>query len=64
MDGQNRKKNVVRNYNHPDGKIEAIVDICHEHKTDYAIPIAIKIGEHEDEANFLKIVVDYLLEPS
>lgn len=49
MDGQKRKKNAVRNYKHPDGKTEALIDVCHEHKTDYAIPIAVKICEQEDD---------------
>lgn len=49
MNGQNRKGNVVRNYKHPDGKTEALIDVCHDHKTDYAIPIAEKISEQEDK---------------
>ncbi|HPM11591.1 MAG TPA: AAA family ATPase [Paludibacter sp.] len=57
MDGQNRNKNVVRNYNHPEGRTEALIDVCHEHKTDYAIPIARRISEQENgEKRFPPII--------
>lgn len=49
MNGQKGKKGVVRNYEHPNGRIGALIDLCHEHKTDYAIPIAIKISESKCE---------------
>lgn len=61
MDGQKRKKGVVRNYKHPDGKTEALFDVCHEHKTDYAIPIAVRISEQEDKEKRLPPKIKMLL---
>jgi putative ATP-dependent endonuclease of OLD family len=48
MDGQRRKKGSVRNYKRENGKTEALIDICHEHKTDFALPIAKKIVKETD----------------
>jgi putative ATP-dependent endonuclease of OLD family len=48
MDGQRRKKDIVRDYKHENGQTEALIDICHEHKTDFALPIARKIVEETD----------------
>lgn len=61
MHGQNRKKNVVRNYKHSGGRTEALIDVCHEHKTDYAIPIAVRISEQEDDEKKFPPIVKELL---
>lgn len=43
MNGQKRKGGSVRDYRIASGRNEALIDLCHEHKTEYALPVAKKI---------------------
>lgn len=43
MHGKPKKKKLIRDYLHPNGSIDALIDLCHENKTEYALPIAKKI---------------------
>lgn len=43
MQGKRRKGGGTRNYNHENGRIEALNDLCFEGKTKYALPVAHKI---------------------
>lgn len=43
MNGQKKKGGTVRDYNHENGRTEALTDLCHEHKADYALPVAKKL---------------------
>lgn len=40
MQGQKRKGSIIRDYNHVNGRTEALTDLCHEGKTEYALPVA------------------------
>ena len=54
--GQNRKekiakklsKSIIRDYTIPDGRIDALVDLCLDNKTEYALPVAKKIVTRMD----------------
>lgn len=43
MQGQMRKGGIPRDYNHENGHTEALTDLCHGGKTEYALPVAKKI---------------------
>ncbi|MDR1581421.1 MAG: AAA family ATPase [Synergistaceae bacterium] len=43
--GQKRKGGIVRDYSQEDGRTKALIDLCHEHKADYALPVATKLVE-------------------
>lgn len=45
MDGQKRKGGVTRAYTNASGRNNALIDLCHERKTEYALPVAKKIIE-------------------
>lgn len=48
MQGQKRKKGIVRDYSQENGNMLALVDLCLEHKTEYALPVAKKISTISD----------------
>lgn len=48
MNGQKRKGNGIRNYSEKNGQHDALVDLCHENKTCYALPVAKKIIGNSD----------------
>ena len=58
--GQRRKGGIVRNYQNSAGRIEALKDICHERKTEYAIPVAKKLVGQEDKAQRIPKKVEQL----
>ncbi len=43
MQGQKRKGGLIRNYDHANGRTEALTDLCHGGKTEYALPVAKKL---------------------
>jgi len=43
MQGQKRKGGIIRDYNHVNGRTEALTDLCHGGKTEYALPVAQKL---------------------
>lgn len=43
MQGQKRKGGIIRNYYHENGRTEALTDLCHGGKTEYALPVAQKL---------------------
>jgi putative ATP-dependent endonuclease of OLD family len=43
LDGQKRKGGTIRNYTHESGRRDALSDLCHERKTEYALPVARKL---------------------
>lgn len=43
MNGQKRKGGIVRNYDHENGRVDALTDLCHGGKTEYALPVAKKL---------------------
>ena len=45
MDRKKRKGGVIRNYTVASGRENALIDLCHENKTEYALPVAKKIVE-------------------
>jgi putative ATP-dependent endonuclease of OLD family len=45
MNGKKQKGGVIRDYKHEGGRQKALVDLCHEHKADYALPVANKLIE-------------------
>ena len=45
MNGKKRKGGFIRNYTDAAGRESALIDLCHENKTDYALPVAKKIVE-------------------
>lgn len=45
MNGQKRKGGVIRNYTDASGRKNALIDLYHENKTEYAFPVAKKIVE-------------------
>lgn len=45
MNGQKRKGGVTRDYTNASGRNDALIDLCHERKTEYALPVAKKIIE-------------------
>jgi len=46
--GQKRKGGITRNYNHANGRVEALTDLCHKGKTEYALPVAQKLVSQAD----------------
>ena len=40
---QKGKGGIARNYDGDDGRKTALIDLCHDHKTEYALPVAQKI---------------------
>jgi len=61
MDGQKRKGNSIRNYSQENGQHDALVDLCHEGKTCYALPVAKEIIENTDRAKRIPPKVKELL---
>lgn len=45
MNGQKRKGGSTRDYTNASGRNDALIDLCHERKTEYALPVAKKIIE-------------------
>jgi putative ATP-dependent endonuclease of OLD family len=43
MQGQKRKGGIIRDYNHLNGRTEALTDLCHGGKTEYALPVSQKL---------------------
>jgi putative ATP-dependent endonuclease of OLD family len=49
MQGEKRKKGIIRDYNVPSGRTDPLTDLCLEHKTDYALPVSRKIVTQPDK---------------
>lgn len=45
MNGKNRKGGGARDYTNEVGRNNALIDLCHERKTEYALPVAKKLIE-------------------
>jgi putative ATP-dependent endonuclease of OLD family len=45
MNGQKRKGGSVKDYSQDEGRSQALIDLCHEHKADYALAVANKLVE-------------------
>lgn len=61
MNGQKSKGNNIRNYIQENGQHDALVDLCHEGKTCYALPVAKKIIENTDQTKRIPPKVKELL---
>ena len=61
MNGKKRKGGSVRDYYRADGTRDALVDLCHEHKTEYALPIAKKLIRIPDKDKRIPTKVKELL---
>jgi putative ATP-dependent endonuclease of OLD family len=61
MNGQKRKGGGVRDYTQANGKHCALIDLCHEHKTDYALPVAKKLIEKAEQGKKVPPKIEALL---
>jgi putative ATP-dependent endonuclease of OLD family len=48
MQGQKQRGGGTRDYNHANGRIAALIDLCHGSKTEYALPVAQKLISQEN----------------
>jgi hypothetical protein len=60
MQGEKRKKGIIRDYNVPSGRIDALTDLCLEHKTDYALPVSRKIIAQLDKTKRIPSTIETL----
>ena len=68
--GQNRKKkiaqklnkDIIRDYTIPSGRDDALIDLCLENKTEYALPVAQKIATRADAATRIPAKISVLFE--
>jgi len=61
MKGKKRKGGGYRDYTKEGGRQDALVDLCHEHKTEYALPVAKKLVGQADENKRIPSKVKELL---
>lgn len=61
MNGQKRKGGIIRNYSDAVGRENALIDLCHENKTDYALPVAKKIVEKAESLKKIPSKIEILL---
>lgn len=61
MNGQKRKGGIIRNYADAVGRENALIDLCHENKTDYALPVAKKIVEKAESLKKIPSKIEILL---
>jgi len=61
MNGQKRKGGSLRNYTNASGRNDALIDLCHERKTEYALPVAKKLIEKAESGKKVPPKVEALL---
>jgi putative ATP-dependent endonuclease of OLD family len=49
MNGKKRKGGGKRSYDNATGRDDALIDLCHEHKAEYALPVAKKLIEKAEQ---------------
>jgi putative ATP-dependent endonuclease of OLD family len=60
MQGQKRKGGLIRDYNHANGRTEALTDLCHGGKTEYALPVAQKLINSANSAQRIPPKIEQL----
>ena len=61
MNGKKCKGGKTRNYSIASGRDDALLDLCHEHKTEYALPVAKKLIEKGEQGKKIPRKVEMLL---
>ena len=61
MNGQKRKGGIVRDYTKPTGRHDALIDLCHEKKAEYALPVAKKIIKNAEDSRKVPTRINQLL---
>ena len=61
MNGQKRKGGSTRDYTNESGRNDALIDLCHERKTEYALPVAKKLIEKAESGKRVPSKVEALM---